>query len=606
LRDEGAVANRFGRHWRWWVLAFWIATAALLLRDKWTAIGWFALGDTDDNLRMVQVRALIAGQDWFDLRQYKLAPPDGASVHWSRIVDLPIAGIMLGLKPFMTGAVAEKVAVATAPLLPMLLSFFAIGAALRRLISPNAFALAIGLLITAHSARGQWVPLRIDHHGWQLFALSLLILAFAVRRPRIGGLLLGLATALSLSIGLEMLLYFAAAGAAAVLMWVQDREQAPRLAAYGVGLGGGSALGYLLFASYDNRLPVCDALSPVWLSVVLAGGAVALVLSRLKVERWPVRLACAVAGGAIVAALYALAWPHCLGRLEGVSPELDQLWLSRVREALPIYKHDRGVVAAVLSLPVAGLIGYALALWRTGKDPAQMAPWAALGLLSLIATALLFWQTRAGPAAQMLSIPGATALAWFAIAWAQRQEALIVRVSATLVSFFVISGLAVQNIVGLIPKEQKPNVQVAQANNKCPTLAALKPIALQKPGIIFTHVDLGPRLITVTPHKAVAGPYHRNQQAILDVMRGFRGSVENAREIITRRRIDYVLICPGLSETTIYSAEAPNGFYRQINSGKVPAWMQPVQLPKDWPYKMWRVVNVETAPAARAPSSPRA
>jgi hypothetical protein len=249
------------------------------------------------------------------------------------------------------------------------------------------------------------------------------------------------------------------------------------------------------------------------------------------------------------------------------------------------------VVAAVLTLPIFGLVGYGAALWRNRGDVAQFVPWAALGTLSLIATSLLFWQTRAGPAAQMLSIPGATALTWIAIGWGQRQEALVVRVAVTVVSFFVISGLAVQNIVGLIPKEEKPNQAVAQANNKCPTLAGLRPIALQKPGYVFTHVDLGPRLITVTHHKAVAGPYHRNQEDILDVMRGFRGSAENARQIITRRRVDYVLICPGLSETTIYSSEAPNGFYRQLVGGKVPAWLQPVQLPKDWPYMMWRVVK---------------
>ncbi len=591
MREEGAVANRFGRHWRLWVVAFWIAAAILLLRDKWNLIQWFALGDTDDNLRMSQVRALLRGQDWFDLRQYKLDPPHGSNVHWSRIVDLPIAGIMLALKPFMSGALAEKVAVALAPLLPMLLSFFAVAAAMRRMISPNAFALAVGLLICAHSTRGMWFPLRIDHHGWQLAALSLVILAFALRRQAWAGVLLGAATAFSLAIGLEMLLYLAAAGAAIVLWWVWDRGQAQRLAAYGISVAGGGALAFLLFASNDNRMPVCDALSPVWLSVLLVGGAIAVSLSRLKLDRWPVRLGAAAAGGIVLAIFYALAWPHCLGRLEGVSPELEYLWLSRVREALPLYKHDRGVIAAVLALPVSGLIGYCAALWRVRKDPDQLAPWAALAFLGLIATALLLWQTRAGPAAQMLSIPGATALAWIAIAWAQRQEALIVRVAATVVAFFVISGLAVQNIVGLIPKEEKKNERVAQANAKCPTLAGLKPIALQEPGYVFTHVDLGPRLITVTHHKAVTGPYHRNQQAILDVMKGFRGTPEYAHGIIRRRGIDYVLICPGLSETTIYSSEAPKGFYVQLVKGNVPAWLQPVTLPKDSPYKMWRVVK---------------
>ncbi len=591
LREEGAVANRFGQHWRLFAVLFWVAAAILLLRDKWNLIQWFGLGDTDDNLRMSQVRALLAGQDWYDLRQYKLNPPYGSNVHWSRIVDLPIAGIMLALKPFMSGAMAEKVAVAAAPLLPMLVSFFAVGAAMRRLISPNAFALAIGLLICAHSSRGMWFPLRIDHHGWQLAALSLAMLAFTLRSPRRGGVLLGLATALSLSIGLEMLVYLAAAGAAVVLMWVRDRDGAPRLLAYGVSLAGGCTLGYLLFASYDNRFPVCDALSPVWLSTLAGAGAVAVLLSLLRSERWAVRLGAAALGGAVIAGFYALAWPHCLSRLEGVSPELDHLWLSRVREALPIYKHDRGVIAAVLTLPLFGLIGYGVALWRTRRDPAEMAPWAALGALGLLATAMLFWQTRAGPAAQLLSLPGATALAWLAIARAQQEQAMIVRVAGTVVAFFVISGLAVQNIVGLIPKEEKKNAKVDQANNRCPTLAGLKPVALQKPGYVFTHVDLGPRLITVTHHKAVTGPYHRNQQDILDVMKGFRGTVEYAHGIIQRRGIDYVLICPGLSETTIYTSEAPKGFYGQINSGKVPAWLQPITLPKDSPYKMWRVVR---------------
>ena len=39
---------------------------------------------------------------------------------------------------------------------------------------------------------------------------------------------------------------------------------------YAATLGGGTAFGFLVFASYANRLPVCDALSPVWLSDALA------------------------------------------------------------------------------------------------------------------------------------------------------------------------------------------------------------------------------------------------------------------------------------------------------------------------------------------------
>jgi hypothetical protein len=267
---------------------------------------------------MMQVRGLLAGQDWFDLRQYRLDPPFGANVHWSRLVDLPIAGIMLVLRPLVGGPLAEKAAVAIAPLIPMAIAMAAIAVTSRRLLSPKAFAVGIALLLCAHSARGMWSPLRIDHHGWQLAMLSLAIAALADKRPARGGLLLGAATAVSLTIGLELLVYLAAGGAALVLMWVRDPVQGRRLATYGASLAGGCALGYLLFTSYDNRQPVCDALSPVWLSVMVAAGAIAVVLPFLplqsRIARFPRRrrLGCRPGGR------FRLLWPHCLGRLEGL------------------------------------------------------------------------------------------------------------------------------------------------------------------------------------------------------------------------------------------------------------------------------------------------
>jgi hypothetical protein len=114
-------------------------------------------------------------------------------------------------------------------------------------------------------------------------------------------------------------------------------------------------------------------------------------------------------------------------------------------------------------------------------------------------------------------------------------------------------------------------------------------VAQQPRGHVLTFVDLGPRLVTLTHHDAITGPYHRNAQAILDVMRAFRGDAANAREIVERRRIDYVLICPNMSESTIYRADTPNGFYAQLVQGRVPEWLEPVALPTDSPFKMWRV-----------------
>jgi hypothetical protein len=133
--------------------------------------------------------------------------------------------------------------------------------------------------------------------------------------------------------------------------------------------------------------------------------------------------------------------------------------------------------------------------------------------------------------------------------------------------------------------------KVDEANRLCPTLWALRPVALQPKGQVLTFVDLGPRLIAVTHHDAVAGPYHRNGRDIIDTMRAFRGTADEAQATVKRRGIDYVLICPGLSESTIYASQAKNGFYMQLVRGKVPPWLAPVELPRESPYRMWRVVT---------------
>lgn len=577
------------RHWRWWVLLFWLGVSGFMIFGRWAQIRGFALGDTDDNMRMMQVRALLDGQGWYDLRQHRLA---GSNIHWSRLVDLPIAGLKLAFTPLFGGRTAELIAVTVAPLLPMLVAMTAMALAARRLIAPIALAIAVALLACAGSAKGMWQPLRIDHHGWQLAFLAWAAISFTDKKPARGGAILGIATALSLVIGLEMLLYLAGCGAIAALMWIRDPKEARRLAAYGVTLGGGCALGFLIFASEANRAPVCDALSPVWLSAMVAAGAIALLLAMATPAKPAARFGLAAVAGAALAAAFALTWPDCLGRLEHSTPELDRLWLSKVREAMPIWRHGAETATLTLTLPAAGLIGYALMLWRNRGDAEKLIPWAALAFLGALSTGLLFWQTRAGPAAQLLSVPGAAALAWVAILWILGWRSAAARIAGAVGAFLIVSGLAAgwfTALLGAPPNPARRTVNIA--NNTCPTLAALAPVARQPRGMVLTFVDLGPRLITVTPHDAITGPYHRNGAQIIDVQHAWRQDAENAHRTVARYRVNYLLICPNMSELTIYRSEAPTGFYMQLMADKVPAWLQRVPLPADLPYRMWRVTG---------------
>ena len=581
------------RHWKAVVVVAWLLFCAWFIFMRRSDIRFFNLGDTDDNMRMMQVRALLHGQGWFDLRQYRLNPPTGANIHWSRLVDLPIAGLILLLRPFLGGAGAERIAVGVAPLLPYLLLLFSLALTCRRLIDRRLYPLVVIAIYFAGSTDSMFMPERIDHHGWQLALLALSMAALADPNRARSGLMLGISTALSLAIGLEMIIYLAVMGAAMVLFWVADRDERARLSTYALSLVAGTAVCFLLFASYANRATVCDALSPVWLSDALVGGALMYAMAWLSPEQRGRRFLLAAGAGVVIAAFHALTWPHCTQRLEGVSPEVERLWLSHVREARPIYLNDWRTIALTLALPLTGSIGWLVLIWNRRRDAELMRRIAAAALPCLAATALLFWQVRTGPAAQMLGVVGAAGLTWVLVPLIWNLRWTVVRVLGVSLVVVIGAGAVVPLVVDYIPgdKATKRQIGTNRADRLCNTLWAYHPVALQPKGMVFTFVDYGPRLITVTHHDAVAGPYHRNGQQIADVMNAFRGSEAQAHQLIAKYHSNYLLTCPNSSTTTIFMGETPKGFYAQLTRGKVPNWLAPVDLGKDSPFRMWRVVG---------------
>jgi hypothetical protein len=583
-------AREIERHWIKLTLIAWGLITLFFMIQRWSAIHWLSLGDTDDNMRLMQVRALLNGQDWYDLRNYRINPPLGLDIHWSRIVDLPIAGLILLLRPFVGTPEAERLACGLAPLLPLSIAMLGIGATTRRLVDAVAWPLSIVFLMGCTATILMFMPDRIDHHGWQLAMLSVTVAGLCDPRGKRGGALVGISTAASLSIGLEMLPYAAMAGAIIALRWVWDRAESPRLSLYALTLGGGSSIGYAAFASYANTVLRCDALTPVWLSVMIAAGLLLFVLARVSPARREVRLALAVTAGAVIAAGFAHFFPQCLGRPEQVSDELARTWLDNVREAKPIYQHPLRTAFPIVALPVIGVIGAAFATWRArGQD--NIVGWTAVLLFSTFASLMLLWQARAGPAAQLLAVPGATALAWIILPWCLNSRSMIVRVFGTVGGFLAVSGLFAGFAIKYLPID-RPDARIRRINNAsglCPTIPAMEPLDRYPAQTIFTFVDLGPRLVTVTHHDAVAGPYHRNGDAILDVQHGFSGSPEQFRRIAAKHQATLLLVCPNMSESTVYRARNPGGFYDQLAHGKTFDWLQPLPLPRKSPFRLWRI-----------------
>lgn len=587
----GTLGQMLDRRWLQLTLLAWVVIAAWFVFDRWGAIRWFALGDTDDNMRMMQVRALLDGQGWYDLRNYRLNPPAGFDIHWTRLVDLPIAGLILFLRPFAGPVWAERLAAGIAPLLPMSIAMIGVGATLRRLISPLAWPLGIVLLLGCSVTLLMFMPERIDHHGWQLAFLSLTVAGLADPKGARGGAIVGLSSAASLTIGLEMLPYAAMAGAILALRWVQTRDEAQRLSVYGLTLAGGSALGFAAFGSYGNRVLRCDALTPVWLTVMIVAGTFLFLLARLNPERRIVRLGAAVVAGILIGVGFALVFPQCLGRPEQVSPELAKNWLNNVREAKPIYKHPLRTGLSIATLPVVGMLGAIFATWRA-RGTARFNGWLPVALFLSFGTLMLLWQVRAGPAAQLLAIPGAAALIWLLVPMTMGHKSILVRVFGTVGAFLIASGLVTGLLLQAFPEIAKPKPWVSRVNRatgRCVTMPAMAPLNRYPAQTIFSFIDLGPRLVTLTHHDAVAGPYHRNGDAILDVQHAFGRSPQEARAIMKRHGATLLLLCPNMAESTNYRARNPGGFYDQMARGAAFDWLTPLPLPKGSPLRLYRI-----------------
>ena len=134
----------------------------------WTTGAFF---DTDDALRMVQVRNLLAGQGWFDMNVARMDPPAGVFMHWSRTVDVPLVLLMKLFGLFADHATAETLTRIAFPLLLLVALYVALGRLAALFGGLATQVAAILLAFTTGPAVTQFVTGRIDHHAPQIVLL---------------------------------------------------------------------------------------------------------------------------------------------------------------------------------------------------------------------------------------------------------------------------------------------------------------------------------------------------------------------------------------------------------------------------------------------------
>lgn len=563
--------------WRALVLALWIIASVVLLAVMAPALAERRMSDPDDYMRLVQVRDWLAGQGWFDVTQHRMDPPRGGAMHWSRLVDLPLAGVILLLRPLVGTGAAEIVAVAIVPLVTLGLLLL-LGALIVRRLRPEAVAPALGALFVLCSGYVlvQTYPTRIDHHGWQIACSAAAVLALLDSRPVRGGVMAGLAIALGLNISMEGLLFAVAVGALLGCRAMSDAAHLPRLVAFSAALAG-AGTGLALLLQGPGLWPVvwCDVptLGHLAAFAVAAVGTGGVLLAGQRLST-PARIMLLAAVAAAAAASFALVAPRCLASpFAQMNPTTYTVWYLNVMEGHPVWRQSPANAVTTLGFPLVGLSG-AWWAWRRAATSEERRNWFTLLLLAAAALAVAVMVRRAAGLAQLLAVPGAVVLALALGARAGRIEKPARRVLARVSLFVAVSPLLPAYVAALVSSAERRDERTP-ADPACDATCSLGALAALPPTDLLASLDVGPAVLAFTRHRVIAGGYHRNHEAIAEVIQAFTGPEGRAVETIRRRRIRYVLIDPKGGEAGLFARRAPDGLMARLSAGRPPAWLTP-------------------------------
>lgn len=596
------------RHYRSLIIAVWLLTSLLFLFVARDAIADWKMGDPDDQLRLVQVRDWLAGQSWWDITQYRMNPPEGGPMHWSRLVDIPIAGMIVLLRLFMSPALAEQWACAIVPILTYGCVLWAFAATARRQFGAPAAFLAAATLFTILPATTQLLPMRIDHHGWQLFCFFLASWGlFDPKRSSQSAIIIGLALALWVEISIEGLPFAVIFAGVLGLRWLfpafdgaASRQASSQFPIALATLATGSGFLYLITEGMGQVQNHCDGLSPfhiVAFSIVagiIGGASLFAHISGKLLNLWARSLTGVLALTLGVALVFATA-PQCAGdAFANLDPLVRQYWFNRTAEGLPLWAVGLEAALPTLIALGFGMIGILWLLWR--PDSANRSDRIAMALLfigcALVGSLVSRTMVYALCLATIMLAPLALALFDTANESHGLAKRMLLRVAAVILLFPIIIG---QNVTSRIMAGQAvhdPKIAAEEMSFEKLARACQKPRAAallnQLPSAqLMVGLDTSPAVLQFTHHKVVATGHHRNHRAMADVIRSFIGTEAQAKDILKRRNVRYLVTCEGSFELRVYRQDAPDGFWSRLRSGATPGWL--VRQPDIGPFHIWRV-----------------
>lgn len=578
---------------------------------------WFV--GPDAYMRMVRVWEWWQAGSWYETVSARSNWPGGEVLHWTRPLDVALLLLASPFWPFVGLHKALFIAgVIVSPVMAAL-SMWVLLRGARDLLDLRGQAMLLALFAFQPITRAYFLAARPDHHALILLAFCMvlaLLLGFAhsPETRRSAPAWAGVAAAFGLWVSIETLTTELFALVALALPWLLTGDQRWLLGLRRFALAGALALAVMI----GIERPPVEWLSSEEYDRLSTVHVVLLALIALGVEfMWRMRnrnaaknrLGAAIGAGLGAGALLAILFPDFFKGPFGAAmdPRLDALWLGKIQELQPLIGGDwkTAVGAAQVLGPTVWLGVWA---WMRHRERPAGAPfdetmlvlvlagllylplsmfqlrWSAyLGIATSIAWAVLFQRLvdwRGGP--MVGPAPGTPIL---------RVPAVIGLVIAHLVVSALFSALAPD----AQPDGQADEPKACQWRDLAPALRSAE-IGGDAPKVILSHIHQGPEILYRTPHRVIGTPYHRNTDGILDAYTAMTTTdVAKAREIMDRRKVDFVILCVDSGEEKHILKVEGDTMVRKIVTGHAPQWLSKVVLANGLPlnFRMYRFTSTQ-------------
>ena len=578
--------------WAWCLLLVLAVGLRHLMNDNAVPLG-AKFGDTDDALRLVQVRDFLLNGQWYDTRLQAMGAPEALISHWSRLIDLPIAWLISFFALFVSYLQAETLAQIVWPLLLLFGLALILVHETERRAGVYAGIIVLTLLLLTPSAVFQFMPSRIDHHNAQILCAvaGLLLLQRSITVPN-SGWWAGVAMAIGLTIGFEALPLLAASLGLACLVACFDQQARAGACHAVIALAAGLAVSFAVTVHPAQWSQVaCDALSANLLMLCGAGALAAGILRARWHQGSPwLWVAVFAAAGAVGLGGYIAANPACTaGAFAGMDPIVKTRWLAGVVEGKTLLEF--AAIKPSLAFSFLAVMAAALTVLIRQAVKAPTSEHVFMAASTLLAGLYGFYYIKFMPYGTLLAL--VPLACWIAhLPAIGGTSAFTIRASAMILCsqtwFALLAGFLIA-LVSDVEADAKQKLESSVAS--CRTKSDLAALSTLPPGLVISDIDLGPYIVASSWHRAYAGPYHRIHASIRDVLALQSAPLATAAGHLAKMNADYLVLCGVAQDKRKDSApRKAENFAAHMRQGGTFDGLEPVSIGQiKGPLRVWKI-----------------